>query len=96
MAGREAELVQLTGAQLEQLKLGQGLRGLGLELVQLARPLLVQLGLYVGEMRHGGGHRQLFPLRLYRLVQLWPGGRTHLGGIGGRGHRCHVRSLKQG
>ena len=60
MAGREAELVQLTWAQLEQLKLGQGRRGVGAELVQLARPLLVQLGLYEGEIGHGGGIISLF------------------------------------
>ena len=49
MVGRGAELVQLAGAQLEQLQLGDGHRGVGAELVQLAGPLLAQPG------QHGGG-----------------------------------------
>ena len=44
MVGRGAELVQLAGAQLEQLQLGEGLCGVGAELVQLAGPCLQSRG----------------------------------------------------
>ena len=46
--------MQQEGAQLEQLQLGEGHCGEGAGLVQLAWPLLAQLGLHGGGLERGG------------------------------------------